>query len=171
MEKVRRKRIRLPETEYGFGWFFVTVCTYERKKILAKIEPDSVGADDSVRPCGALPSLVILSAVGEVVKECLEQLVDEENGITVNKYVIMPNHVHAIVCIDATRGGQSRPPLQKLMQKFKSMSTRRVWDMGYTKLWQRSYFDHVIRNEEDYLRIWQYIDDNPARWAEDEYYI
>lgn len=88
-----------------------------------------------------------------------------------NKYVIMPNHVHAIVCIDATRGGQSRPPLQKMMQKFKSMSTRRVWNMGYTKLWQRSYFDHVIRNEADYLRIWQYIDDNPAHWAEDEYYI
>ena len=43
--------------------------------------------------------------------------------------------------------------------------------MGYTKLWQRSYFDHVIRNEADYLRIWQYIGDNPAHWAEDEYYI
>lgn len=171
MEKVRRKRIRLPETEYRFGWFFVTVCTYDRKEILAKIVPDFVGADDSVRPCGALPSPVILSAVGEVVKECLEQLIDEENGITVNKYVIMPNHVHAIVCIDATRGGQSRPPLQKMMQKFKSMSTRRVWNMGYTKLWQRSYFDHVIRNEADYFRIWQYIDDNPAHWAEDEYYI
>lgn len=39
------------------------------------------------------------------------------------------------------------------------------------RLWQRSYFDHVIRNEADYLRIWQYIDDNPAHWAEDEYYI
>ena len=39
------------------------------------------------------------------------------------------------------------------------------------KLWQRSYFDHIIRNEEDYLRIWQYIDTNPAQWAEDEYYI
>ena len=43
--------------------------------------------------------------------------------------------------------------------------------MGYTKLWQRSYFDHVIRNEADYLRIWQYTGDNPAHWAEDEYYI
>ena len=42
--------------------------------------------------------------------------------------------------------------------------------MGYTKLWQRSYYDHAIRNDADYLRTWQYIHDNPARWAEDEYY-
>ena len=68
------------------------------------------------------------------------------------------------------KGGQSRPPLQRLMQRFKSITTRRAWDMGYTKLWQRSYYDHAIRNDADYLRTWQYIHDNPARWAEDEYY-
>ena len=62
----------------------------------------------------------------------------------------MPNHVHVIVCLEAEKGGQSRPPLQRVMK--------------------RSYYDHVIRNEADYLRAWQYIDDNPAHWAEDEYY-
>ena len=165
MEKVRRKRIRLPETEYRFGWFFVTVCTCDRKEILAKIVPDFVGADDSVRPCG-----VLLTPLGSIVRECLEGLSDDAAGISVDKYVIMPNHIHVIICIDGEKGGQSRPPLQRLMQRFKSITTRRAWDMGYTKLWQRSYYDHAIRNDADYLRTWQYIHDNPARWAEDEYY-
>ena len=68
------------------------------------------------------------------------------------------------------KGGQSRPPLQGVIQRFKSVSTRQGWKHGVKKLWQRSFFDHVIRCEEEYRRIWQYIDDNPAKWAEDEYY-
>ena len=47
---------------------------------------------------------------------------------------------------------------------------RRCWNLGLKTLWQRSFYDHVIRNKEDYLHIWKYIDDNPAKWAEDEYY-
>ena len=116
-------------------------------------------------PCG-----VLLTPLGSIVRECLERLSDDAAGISVDKYVIMPNHIHVIICIDGEKGGQSRPPLQRLMQRFKSITTRRAWNMGYTKLWQRSYYDHAIRNDADYLRTWQYIHDNPARWAEDEYY-
>ena len=171
MEAVQRKKIRLSASAYDGGWYFVTICTQNRMKILAHIRPVSVGADDSVRPCGVLPRFVLsLTPLGAAVKECLERLTDDTAGILVDKYVIMPNHVHAIICLDGEKGGQSRPPLQRLMQRFKSISTRRAWDMGYTKLWQRSYYDHVIRNDADYLTIWQYIDNNPAHWADDEYY-
>ena len=112
-----------------------------------------------------------LTAEGTVVDACLRRLTDDEIGIFIDKYVIMPNHIHVIVCIDGEKGGQGRPPLQRVIQRFKSISTRLLWNRGHKKLWQRSYYDHVIRNEADYLRTWQYIDENPARWAEDEYYV
>ena len=64
----------------------------------------------------------------------------------------------------------SRPPLQKIVQSFKSISTRKCWSYGITKLLQRSFYDHVIRDEADYLRIWEYIDENPARWNEDIFF-
>ena len=171
MDQTRRKKIRLPASEYEAGWFFVTICTQKRKNLLAKVKP-TVGADDSVRPCVALQEYGIsLTPIGSTGKSCLEFLTDLERGVRVDKYVIMPNHIHAIICLDAERGGQSRPPLQRVIQQFKSISTRRCWKLGLKTLWQRSFYDHVIRDEEDYLHIWQYIDSNPAKWAEDEYYF
>ena len=170
MEKMRRKTIRLPASEYETGWYFVTVCTENRRNLLAKIQPN-VGADDSVRPCAVLQGYAPqLTQIGAIVKECLERTADSEQGIRIEKYVIMPNHIHAIICLDEQTGGQSRPPLQRVLQRFKSISTRRCWEYGIKILWQRSFYDHVIRNKDEYLQIWQYIDNNPAKWAEDEYY-
>ena len=95
MGEVRRKKIRLPASAYEHGWYFVTICTQARMKVLAQIRPVSVGADDSVRPCG-----VLLTPLGSIVRECLERLSDDAAGISVDKYVIMPNHIHVIICID-----------------------------------------------------------------------
>ena len=170
MDQVRRKRIRLPASNYEAGWYFVTICTDHRTNFLANVTP-TVGADDSVRPCVALEGYISrLTPIGLAVRECLERLTDTAHGIVIDKYIIMPNHVHAIICLSAGTGGQSRPPLQGVIQRFKSISTRQGWKHGVKILWQRSFFDHVIRCEEEYRRIWQYIDDNPAKWAEDEYY-
>ena len=170
MDQVRRKRIRLPASNYEAGWYFVTICTDHRTNFLANVTP-TVGADDSVRPCVALEGYTSrLTPIGLAVRECLERLTDAVHGVVVDKYIIMPNHVHAIICLSAGTGGQSRPPLQGVIQRFKSVSTRQGWKHGVKKLWQRSFFDHVIRCEEEYRRIWQYIDDNPAKWAEYEYY-
>lgn len=169
MKTARRKCIRLPASAYGTGWYFVTVCTEKRETILAEI---SVGADDSVRPCGVSSlSNLRLTPMGEIVRECLEGLENEADGVHVDKYAVMPNHIHAILCLKETPGGQSRPPLlPRVMQRFKSISTRRCWTLGRKTLWQRSFYDHVIRNEQDYLRIWQYIEENPLKWTEDIYY-
>jgi REP element-mobilizing transposase RayT len=155
----------------------VTICTKDRRPILADLQP-SVGADDSVRPCVVSADATLsLTRAGEIVRECLERLNSDSDGVSVDKYAILPNHIHAILWLvgsaDEGRvppGGQSRPPLQRVIQRFKSISARRCWDLGYTTIWQRSFYDHVIRGEEDYLCIWRYIDENPARWAEDEYY-
>ena len=148
----------------------MTICTENREKCLAMIA-SFVGADDSVRPCATSEMFEYkLMPLGEMVKECLERLEDRDGGVMVDEYVIMPNHIHVVIRLNEGTGGQSRPPLQRLIQRFKSITTRRGWEMGRRKLWQRSYYDHVIRCQEDYIRICEYINNNPAKWAEDEYY-
>ncbi|MDD6161159.1 MAG: hypothetical protein PUB51_08550, partial [Oscillospiraceae bacterium] len=87
------------------------------------------------------------------------------------KYVIMPNHVHLIVRITVRENGapgSSRPTqmIPRVITTLKRFSNR---DTGMD-LWQSTYHDHIIRNEADYLRIWNYIDTNPARWQEDRYF-
>lgn len=91
--------------------------------------------------------------------------------VSVEKYVIMPNHVHLLLRIREENGGapgSSRPTqtIPRLIGVLKRLTNR---DIG-EKIWQTSYYDHIIRNEADYLRIWDYIDTNPAKWKEDEYY-
>lgn len=170
MEQVRRKQIRLPGSVYDAGWYFVTICTKNRENLLSVIK-QNVGADDSVRPYDASAGFrVCLTEIGKIIEECLLLLNKEHEGVRLDKYVIMPNHLHVVIELEGSAGGQSRPPLQRVIQRFKSITTRRCWPLGRTVIWQRSFYDHVIRNEQEYLRVWQYIDDNPANWAEDEYY-
>lgn len=163
----RRKRIRLPEFDYGANYrYFVTICTQDRAKILSKI---TVGE-------GLAPPKINLSVYGELVREELFQLQDRFSSVSIDKYVIMPNHIHIILRLEDTGGASPSPTkesttLYDAICAFKSLSVRRCKKMGFVgKLWQRGYHDHVIRNEEDYRSIWEYIDNNPARWTEDEYY-
>ena len=125
-----------------------------------------VVADDSVRPI--VPT--VLSPLGKVVEACILALPIHNSGVMLDKFVIMPNHIHLLLRFVATEVGQSRPTLQKLMQSFKSVTTRKCWEIGISKLWQRSFYDHVIRNDADYLQIWQYIDENPLRWSKDIFF-
>ena len=126
----------------------------------------TVAADDSVRP--AVPT--ILTPIGKIVEDCILSLPLHNHGIRLDKYVVMPNHIHLLLRFVPSEGGQSRPPLQKVMQSLKSVTTRKCWQFGVSKLWQRSFYDHVIRNETDYLKIWQYIEQNPLRWSEDIFF-
>ena len=105
-----------------------------------------------------------------MIEDSIRQMEKHHSNVSVLKYIVMPNHIHMVIAIDDMAGGQGRPPLQKIVQGFKSITTRKCWDYGRKHLWQRSFYDHVIRSEADYLSIWQYIDENPAHWAEDEYY-
>ena len=126
----------------------------------------TVAADDSVRP--TVPT--VLTPIGKIVEDCILSLPLHNDGIRLDKYVVMPNHIHLLLRFVPAEGGQSRPPLQKVMQSLKSVTTRKCWEFGISKLWQRSFYDHVIRNETDYLKIWQYIEENPLRWSEDVFF-
>ena len=109
----------------------------------------------------ALP-IIQLSPIGKKVNKAIDFIDINYNGISVDKYVIMPDHIHMIIKIDA--GGRGDPPLQiqDVIGRFKSFTTH---EFGKT-LWQRSFYDHIIRGEEDYLEIWEYIENNPYKIIE-----
>ena len=163
MELPKRKPIRLPDHDYSSpGAYFVTICTHDRRCILSRI---TVGE-------GRAPPAVTLSPIGQCVKEQLLSLPKRYPAVAIDHYMIMPNHVHMLVSFHPDSGGASpSPTLFDVVRVLKSLSTRLSRDnLGNLPLWQRSFHEHVIRNERDYREIWEYIDQNPANWAEDRYF-
>lgn len=163
-----RKQIRLEGYDYSQnGCYFVTICTQD--KAMCFDLPASVGA----APCGR-PNVA-----SQLAERWLLKLEEKYPAVTVDKYVVMPNHIHALLFLKMPEpGGHMGPPLPKIVGWYKAMTTNeyvRMVRQGVLppfreKLWQRSFYDHIIRNYDDYLRVWNYIDTNPARWAEDKYY-
>lgn len=83
----------------------------------------------------------------------------------------MPNHIHLLLRIEADNGRTvcaptTKPLVSRVVWGFKQYVTRQLG----RSIWQKNYHDHIVRNEADYLRIWQYIDTNPTKWCEDCYY-
>lgn len=147
-ERPQRKGLRLKNYDYSSnGAYFVTICTDGKEKNLCRLLPPETD--------GAAPRQ-ILSPIGKAVEEMIGRI----PGI--DKYVIMPNHIHMIIMSDG-----AGLPLSRKIRFFKSNLTRKL---GHP-IWQREYYDHVIRDEYDYRVKWKYIDDNPARWTDDDYYL
>ena len=164
MEIPKRRQIRLPDYDYSApGAYFVTVCTLDRRCILSTVRRGD--------PCGR-PS-VELSVYGTIVEHSLRQTA-ELYGVSIVQTVVMPNHIHFICVIEeplATARAKGAPTLGRIVGAIKSTSANYCRKEGLSgKLWQRGYYEHVIRNEKDYLEISQYIENNPARWIEDRYY-
>ena len=127
----------------------------------------TVGADDSVRPIMKMPKIKN-TIIGEIVNNYWCEIQNLYNGIKIHDYIIMPDHIHGIIEI---QGGQGRPPLQKIIQGFKSVTTRKCFLFGYKQIWQRNYYEHIIRNEKELYQIIEYIEYNPLNWENDEYNI
>ena len=157
----KRKPNRLREYDYASdGLYFITICTKEMKRILSDI---TVGAT-----CGR-PPVVQLTAVGAVVEREILRLDRIYEDLHVERYVIMPNHVHLLLMIDAS-GGRPKvaPTVSRAMQQFKGSVTKQLGE----SIWQKGFHDHVIRSESDCFYHLQYIDENPKKWlmGKDEYY-
>ncbi len=164
MDLPKRKQIRLPDFDYSSpGAYFVTICTKDRRCMLSDI---SVGADALGGPC------LTLTETGQIVERYILST-GNIAGLSVDQYVIMPNHVHLLLRIGktdaASEGGPPRasaPTLSDAVGALKRLVNREAG----RNIWQRGYYEHVIRNEHDYREIWEYIENNPAKWAEDRYY-
>jgi len=164
---------------------------------------DSDGSSGTSRESGGIGAgrnapgapLVELTGLGEAVRKEIAETHTHYDGVVVDKFVVMPNHVHLIVLISGdggTPGASVAPqkqarqsavplggggecprlprPMNTLIPRIVAMLKKKTNTAFGSDIWQRSFHDHIIRNESEYLRIWQYIDDNPALWADDRYF-
>ena len=156
-----RKTGRLPHYNYSaVGTYFITVCTQTRRHTLGCVVGGGVLDAPYVR----------LSKYGTIAEQTLLEMVSFYEGISVDEYVVMPNHVHFILTIHENVGSSGTPtPTNARIPAFLSTWKRLTNRKACFPLWQRSYYDHILRSEADYLRARQYISHNPACWAEDEY--
>ena len=150
MDLPKRKKNRLENFDYTEnGAYFITICVKDRKKILC----DIVGAD-TIRPCKT-----VLSNYGKIADAAIKRIVNVYENVCVPKYVIMPDHIHIILRIKNNGGRMiSAPTVIAGMKRYVSKKC------GYP-IWQKGFYDHVIRNQNDYDEICEYIENNPAKWA------
>ena len=149
-----RKHNRIEDHDYSTpGAYFITVCTANREKIFW----NSVGAD-MIRPQN-MP----LSPVGKIVEQGILQMADHYENVTVDKYCVMPDHVHLILRIETDIDGRmiSAPTVSTVVGSLKRWISRQVGK----PIWQKSFYDHAIRNQQDYDEIWEYIENNPIKYA------
>ena len=155
----------------------MTFCTVDRKPLLSRIcqngSADAAGGDVG-RDAHIAAPLVWLLPAGEILDGYIQNIPVVYSDISVDHYVIMPNHVHLLLAFHSDDAamrasrptGNNVPLLSSVIRSLKTLTTKTYGRF----IFQSSFHDHVIRNETDYLDHWSYIDGNPSKWTEDEYY-
>lgn len=137
------------------GVYFITICTKNKENLLWK----NVGAN-CVRPLDQLP----LSKIGIVVENEIYKLNTVYEDIKIDKYQITPNHIHFIIFIYDDYNGRTQfaPTISRIIKQFKGSITKQI---GFS-IWQKSFYDRIIRNEKEYQSVWNYIHNNPLKYLE-----
>ncbi len=147
----QRKSIHLKSAIYDQnGSYFITICTKGKEKLFGTIE------DDILKP----------TKLGLVVSSIITQMREQYHGLSIPYFVVMPNHVHFLIQRERSARGKIIS-LANFIRKFKA-SCSMQWG---NPIWQRGYYDHVIRTEQDRLQIIEYIQNNPRKWELDQEYI
>ena len=169
----KRKSTRLKNFDYSsVGAYFVTICVRDRMQILSEIVRTDLTSVDktiviAVGEGLASPEITVkLKPCGEVVKEQLQLIETRFPSVTVEDYVIMPDHIHAVIFLHGKTGGASpSPTLDDVICAFKSLTSRSCKQKyGIEKMFQRSSAEHIVRDREDYETRRKYIYENPKRW-------
>ena len=166
MEYPSRKRTRLQNDDYNTpGAYFITICAHNHQKLFGEV----TDGDMFHTP------LMELSRIGVVVQDEIAVIETHYTNVQIDKYVVMPNHVHMIVRITARINPcPTAYDIPNIIGKFKAAVTRRIRKERLcsptAKVWQFSYHDHIIRGQNDYDKIWEYIDTNVIKWETDCFY-
>jgi len=151
----RRQSIRLRHYDYSqAGLYFLTICTRNRLCLFGRI----------------INEKMVLNDAGNAVNECWYDIPAHYPNIQLHEFIIMPNHIHGIV--ETKNIPENRVPLGNIVRGFKTGVTK--WfqqNMRYpvgTSVWQRNYWEHIIRNEQEHAHIAEYIINNPAKWDQDK---
>ena len=157
----KRKHPRLDHYDYSIaGAYFITICTQNRRCLLSHI----VGQ-------GLAPAEIQYTAYGQIAREQLLLLEQRYPSLKIDRFVIMPNHIHAILLLEEMPEDAPRPTLMDIVCAYKSLTTRQCKKVGpIDKLFQTSFYEHVIRGREDYHEIAEYIVNNPKQWELDRLY-
>ncbi len=170
-----RKANRLKDYDYSKdGYYFVTICTQDREEYFGTIDNEDM----------------ILNDAGKMVLKIWNQIPIFYKGIEIDIFQIMPNHIHGIIIINHTSNIVQIDPsvcpqtvdacsslsLSDITQRFKTMTTKQYtdgvkqkgWKSYNKKLWQRSFYDHILRDNESLNNVRKYITENPLKWDSDE---
>ena len=177
-----RRSIRLKGYDYSKeGLYFVTICVQHRECLFGEIKNGTMYKNPS----------------GEMIDKWITETTNKFNNVEIPSFIVMPNHVHVIFtvgadlrvcpspvpleCIrrDNNQGEHIGSPLQWVVQWFKTMTTNDYirgvktmdWKPFDKKLWQRNYYEHIIQNEQSYMKISEYIQNNPKKWTDDKMYV
>ena len=145
-----RKPTRIPNYDYtSHNYYFITICTHNKECIFGKA--------------------AALNQYGQLAAQYMEKVEQIFPGVKVDNYVIMPNHIHAIIILGERSG--KKPNLSTVIGQYKMVITKEIRrECPEMKVWQRSFHDHIIRNQSDYERIWEYVEYNPQKWENDCFY-
>lgn len=149
-----RKRNRLKHYDYSScGAYFITICTSDRRNYFWNGVGATIGR----------PQDVDLSQYGKLVDEAINNIPSIYPALKLDHYVIMPVHIHLLLIIRADEYGRPMvaPTISRVVQQLKGYITKRI---GHS-IWQKLFFDHVIRNRQDYEEHVKYICDNPVKWV------
>jgi putative transposase len=160
-QKHHRRSVRLKGYDYSHpGAYFVTICVRDRECVLG----------------GVVNGEMRMAEYGRIVHDFWAQVSVHFSNVSIDTFVVMPNHVHAIIVIHEPRRGGVTPPLRKLtlgqiVAYYKYQTTKqinKIRDNAGTPFWQRSFYDHVIRHHRELDAVRQYIADNPLKWELDQ---
>ncbi len=165
-ELPKRKQIRIENYDYSTpGAYFITVCTANREKIFwSNRRGELCSPADNTNTGDQRSSLrVELSNLGNIVDAEIQKLNTIYDAVRVDKYCIMPDHIHFILSIDTDENGRTQfaPTISRVMKQFKGSITKQIG----RSIWQKSFHDHGIRNQQDYDEIWEYIENNPLKYT------
>ena len=182
------------------GLYFITICCKNRTHLFGEIKNNNttVGAENLLPEMPEMPTptmptmpIMVLNDAGQIANDCWLQIPNHFPNAILHEYIIMPNHLHGIIELDTNIGAENTIEINKvendiraedfLPQRKRSIgSIVKGFKIGVTKwmrqntntheVWQRNYYEHIIKNEQAYIAISNYIKNNPLQWTEDTFY-
>ena len=161
----QRKTTKLKDYDYSQnGYYFITICTINRINYFGEVRRGGVLL---------LPNMA-LTEMGKIVSDQWHEIQSRYENIILDEFIVMPNHIHGIIAIADRREEQSpSPTINDIVCAFKSITTKICNKSGNSQgriIWQRSFHDNIIRNEQSLMEIREYIVNNASKWQDDKYY-
>ena len=143
-----RKKIRLNNYDYSQeNIYFITICVKDRVELLGKIDK---------------ANNIILTKEGNIVKKAIHKLEEIYKNIIIDEYIVMPNHLHILLIIKYKNGAS----ISRIIKHLKTNISREI---TYS-IWQKSFYEHIVRNRREYIKIKEYIKNNVINWSKDKYF-